>query len=850
LFTASFSIVAKALLRAGAAEGVEARTGRSEFEDVLVQGFPTLKFQPSLEARYQQDKESERLRLIWFGGILLIVLTNGLLMADWIMVPDQLQTALVLRGLVQTPLAAIALLCIKYMPPALREWQAFVMGLLTMSISCYLCVISTDPLAPAYLVSLCLLMLFNGGVIRMRFWMSVRSAFGVLALFLVAASLVSNPPLEVLLSMALVIVSSALFALFSSYRSEREERANWLLAQHQKRLHEEVNDSNRELDRLSRFDSLTDLPNRRHLDDFLQQVWSRARHAGDDLALLMIDIDHFKSYNDHYGHMQGDVCIQQVAKRLQSCLGRPSDLIARYGGEEFVAVIPGANLATALVIADRVRSDLDRLRLPHEASPGLKHVTLSIGVASMRANSADASAERLIACADAALYEAKGSGRNAVCGFDARETEGQAPLLRADEPAEVSPATPRPVDALEAMVDLAHANASDPGWSLSFPRPLEAKFHQDSVAERLRYVFVCGVPAFMVFNCFLLTDYLLAGDVFWLAVKVRMIFFAPIAVGLLYFSWSRSDWFQRKPPGMAEVVVVILGVAAAVSLGLIMFASRSPTSQLYHAGLAVIIIYGNLVQRLRFWYAVTFSMIVLAIHAAGLACLPAYNPRLTFPLFALIVASIVFTLMANHSLERDERLRYLLTLRQKFVLRDLEDVSQRLQTLSRVDRLTGLFNRRHFHDHFGQVWQRAQQSGDSVAILILDVDHFKKFNDRYGHQAGDACLAQVAQAMKGALRQPVDMAARLGGEEFIAVLPQTNEVAAKEVAERVRLAVERLRIPHAESSTATVVTVSIGVATWAGQAGQAKTEAELIAAADKGLYQAKVAGRNQVGVRG
>jgi predicted signal transduction protein with EAL and GGDEF domain len=274
-----------------------------------------------------------------------------------------------------------------------------------------------------------------------------------------------------------------------------------------------------------------------------------------------------------------------------------------------------------------------------------------------------------------------------------------------------------------------------------------------------------------VFNCFLLTDYLLAGDVFWLALNIRVFFFAPIALGLLYFSWSRSDWFQSKPAKVAEVMVLFIGVAAAVSLGLIMFASRSPTSQLYHAGLAVIIIYGNLVQRLRFWYAVTFSMAVLAIHAAGLACLPAYNPRLTFPLFALIVASIVFTLMANHTLERDERLRYLLTLRQIFVLRDLEDVSQRLQTLSRVDRLTGLFNRRHFHDHFGQVWQRAQQSGEGLAILILDVDHFKKFNDRYGHQAGDACLAQVAQAMKGALRQPVDMAARLGVRSSLLCCP-------------------------------------------------------------------------------
>ena len=127
---------------------------------------------------------------------------------------------------------------------------------------------------------------------------------------------------------------------------------------------------------------------------------------------------------------------------------------------------------------------------------------------------------------------------------------------------------------------------------------------------------------------------------------------------------------------------------------------------------------------------------------------------------------------------------------------------------------------------------------------MMDVDHFKKFNDRYGHQAGDVCLSKVAEAMRACLRQPGDMVARFGGEEFIAVLPQANGVTALAAAERVRLAVEALQLPHADSVVAPVVTVSLGVASVAAQPGQ--IDVALIKSADDALYQAKRAGRNRV----
>jgi diguanylate cyclase (GGDEF)-like protein len=450
----------------------------------------------------------------------------------------------------------------------------------------------------------------------------------------------------------------------------------------------------------------------------------------------------------------------------------------------------------------------------------------------------------LIACADAALYKAKQGGRNAVLAFDPQDFQDQRPPLSAarvvvDQPA-VPPQMEDPGDQLDEML-----SQIEQTWSpLRFSARLEHQFQQDGAPDRLRYFAVCGLVAFAVFNGFLLTDYLLVGDVFWLAVKVRLLIFTPLALVLLSLCWFGRQWLLSKPPMLTEAVIVFSGTAAAACLAYILSASQWPTSQLYLAGLPVIIMYGNLVQRLRFWYAVMFSGMVVSVHLGSLLSLSVFNPRLTLPLLMLTLASALFTLMANHALERDHRRRYLLTLNQTSMLQRLEDVRLNLQTLSRVDALTGLFNRRHFHDYLQRVWQCAQHGGDDVAIIILDVDHFKKFNDRYGHQAGDVCLAKVAQAMKGCLRQPTDLVARLGGEEFIAVLPNTNLTDAQAAAERIRQAVESLHIPHEASSTAAVVTVSVGLARGAARPGQ--PDDLLITAADQALYQAKREGRNRV----
>jgi diguanylate cyclase (GGDEF)-like protein len=158
-------------------------------------------------------------------------------------------------------------------------------------------------------------------------------------------------------------------------------------------------------------DGLTGIANRRHFDVAMEKEHRRAKRAGAALSLLMIDIDRFKAYNDHYGHQKGDQCLIQVAAALAGVLKRPCDLVARYGGEEFAAILPELDIEQAGQIAETIRARALELAIPHERNGEVPYVTVSIGVTSQRV-AAPVDIESLIGAADRALYEAKHAGRN------------------------------------------------------------------------------------------------------------------------------------------------------------------------------------------------------------------------------------------------------------------------------------------------------------------------------------------------------------------------------------------------------------------------------------------------------
>jgi diguanylate cyclase (GGDEF)-like protein len=180
----------------------------------------------------------------------------------------------------------------------------------------------------------------------------------------------------------------------------------------------------------------------------------------------------------------------------------------------------------------------------------------------------------------------------------------------------------------------------------------------------------------------------------------------------------------------------------------------------------------------------------------------------------------------------------------------LEALNVRLEGLSTTDALTGVSNRRLFDERLGEEIRRGQRHGQPLALLFIDVDHFKRYNDRYGHPAGDAVLRRVAALLRQQARRPGDLAARYGGEEFALLLPHTDETAALSVAERCLAALANAAIAHADSPTAPHLTLSVGVAAHRAGAPDNCTDparledaAALIARADAALYEAKQRGR-------
>jgi diguanylate cyclase (GGDEF)-like protein len=184
-------------------------------------------------------------------------------------------------------------------------------------------------------------------------------------------------------------------------------------------------------------------------------------------------------------------------------------------------------------------------------------------------------------------------------------------------------------------------------------------------------------------------------------------------------------------------------------------------------------------------------------------------------------------------------------------MRDITErkmLEEKLSTMALTDSLTELMNRRSFDETLTREWKRAVRHGSQVSLLFLDLDHFKRFNDRYGHQAGDDCLRAVAEAVSDAVRT-TDRVARYGGEEITVILPSTSAAGAVEAAEKVRSAVEALRLSHeGNPEGAGWVTVSVGVATAVARRGEfvEGMPKALLEAADSAMYRAKREGRNRV----
>lgn len=226
---------------------------------------------------------------------------------------------------------------------------------------------------------------------------------------LVSAGLAKNEVLQHWAAVTWYEAGAIVFMLIVNYIG-----GGWVIVQarHRARLEAELEGRNAVLDKMANTDSLTGLANRRHLDELLTTELARAARDNNNVAFILLDVDFFKRYNDHYGHAAGDDCLKAVARAIAAAVRRPSDVAARFGGEEFAVLLPGTELAGATLVAESIREHLAAAALPHPEHP-LGIVTISAGVAMVRPRPG-ADSRLLIEEADAALYEAKRAGRNRV----------------------------------------------------------------------------------------------------------------------------------------------------------------------------------------------------------------------------------------------------------------------------------------------------------------------------------------------------------------------------------------------------------------------------------------------------
>ncbi|WP_374594027.1 diguanylate cyclase domain-containing protein [Aquabacterium sp.] len=385
--------------------------------------------------------------------------------------------------------------------------------------------------------------------------------------------------------------------------------------------------------------------------------------------------------------------------------------------------------------------------------------------------------------------------------------------------------------------DTAQALTRSPA-KLRFPPRLEARFHAERADQVVRRYRFWGLVATVMYNLFVFADAVMLPDIVGEARWVRLGIVTPLLL-LSSLLLPHEPWRRWR-----EAVVSFMLTLVSASIVYLFTRSLHPNALQYHSGVILVLMFGAIVVRQRFGYAALTSAVVLAMYVVGVGGLVDMTMNVKFNSVGVMMGAIVISLMANYQMEADTRRSYLAALLQRIEASRLRRSRDEFDHLSKSDPLTGLDNRRSFDQRLHAEWSRALRNHESIAMLYIDIDHFKADNDLHGHQAGDVCLARVAAAIRDSVQRGSDLCARYGGEEFVVLLPQTTQEHALGVARRVRQAVEALGLPHRGSPTARVVTVSVGAASLAPTPHTPVSW--LPERADRALYTAKDNGRNRV----
>jgi len=392
----------------------------------------------------------------------------------------------------------------------------------------------------------------------------------------------------------------------------------------------------------------------------------------------------------------------------------------------------------------------------------------------------------------------------------------------------------------EQRMSLPAAEAEAHFWTHrgKFPPGMEQAFQSEM--ERMRAIRMrkTGLIALLLYGAFAISDRAMVPDVYLQAWAIRFLLVMPL---MLLFTLGVN---KVRQPALRELLLSSSVVIAGASLLGIAALSHYPSARQYHTGITLVVLFGNIVLGLRLRDAIIVSMVMTLLYALSLMPLRALPPDVRFNDWLFYLSSVVISLIANFRMDQDQRRAYLARVREHERNTELSDAVELLARLSAEDALTQIANRREFERRLNLEWSRAKRDARPLALILIDVDCFKNYNDYYGHPAGDACLRRIAAALRTIPRRAPDLVARFGGEEFVVLLPGTSVTDAAQMAQRMQRAVVDLLIPHAASSAAPGVTASFGVAGLVPATDNQPLD--LVAAADAALYRAKEGGRNRV----
>ena len=592
------------------------------------------------------------------------------------------------------------------------------------------------------------------------------------------------------------ILLAMVASLFSSHTLERVTRHHFLI-------------NNTFLEQ-SRHDPLTGLPNRRDLRALLPRLIRQATREQASLAIAMIDVDHFKHYNDHYGHAAGDNVLATVARTIARQATPKPDYVARYGGEEFVAVWFNPR-QDACTLGEGLRRAVEATEIEHAKSSHGK-VTVSVGVTRHVPEPGEDS-HKLLDKADRALYLAKESGRNLVCTHEidpslSKISEAPAGAKPFEPGAYIAALTPREITVTRE--DRARFDS------------LRGLIEQPQLLSMLMVTLIIN---FTLISANLMLPSAPAG---MLLAGAHAFFIIPLLC--LGVELTRHEWALRVAWRLVPLFTLAYGIIVCY-VAWIAFQRQGDIPY----ELLMIIIFLNYMVGAQHWGAASLVNWTITLTYVGSRAI--YLPTDDLP-HVLISFVLVNCMGAALSAIQDHR-------RLDSFLKQ-----EKLQSLAQQDALTGLANRQGLENYLANIRPLLASAPHRLTIAMLDVDWFKHYNDRYGHAAGDAVLTTVGKVIdRHAGQRPYDFCGRYGGEEFILFWCQCEHQQAALFGERIRAAIEALNIPHEHSPYARV-TASIGIVSGevSGHAQQASIH-DLIRQADAQLYQAKTAGRNRVHIR-